>query len=252
MPGDDRTSLVGPALTAASVLISAAALVWSWQQDRQNVIRSQAQELRTVIADTIAAFDRLESVSLLLFDEVQPDLVEASEKVATDLGLLPIPARDFLWRRINERKLQVLQSIVTSDIADRVARLYAYHPAAYTASRRAVERQRNVFQSTVDELLTLTQRNILGVASNRDNYRTADLGNELRGTTLTCEAYFRDESSKALAPIRAYLASLVAASDRTLLQRSLLPEEAKVETAQQSAATNAKTLCGVKEFNLGR
>ena len=232
------------------MLISAAALVWSWQQDRQNVIRSQAQELRTVIADTIAAFDRLESVSLLIFEEVQPDLVEASEKVAADLDVSPIPARDFLWRRINERKLQVLRSIVTADIADRVARLYAYHPRAYTASRRAFERQRNVFQSTVGELLMLTQHNILGVASNRDNYRTADLGNKLREMTSICEAYFRDESSEALAAIRSYLASLVAVSDRTLLQRSLLPEEPKVNTAQQSAATDEHTLCGVDAAKL--
>ena len=63
-----KSSSLGPALAATPVLISALGLMWSWQQDRQITVRTQAQEFRTVAAPTVATLDRVEVFSTLLFD----------------------------------------------------------------------------------------------------------------------------------------------------------------------------------------
>jgi len=135
--------------------------------------------------------------------------------------------------------------MVTPEIEDRIARLYAYHPDAYSATQRAVKEQKNVFEDSVSGLLALTELDVF-FFDNKQNFQTAKLGNRLRKTTSICRDNFSYESTEALVKIRSYLSSLVVAPDQDLLQRNLLPEKTTINP-QQDTATYIPTTkwCGL-------
>lgn len=217
-----RTSLLGSILTAASVLIAAGGLTWSWYQDRQVVVRSQAQEVRATAAAAIAALDRIESLSMLLFDEMQPLYVDASERVAAEQSV--VAARDFLWSSINMRKLVVLRSLAQEAAEEPIARLYAYHPSVYASARQAMASQRRIFEEVVSELLADTEQDVLSFEDELERYQTAMLGNALRHTADRIRSEYAERSEASFAELRQFLASLVQASDERLVERVLLPQ----------------------------
>lgn len=230
-----QTSLVGHVLTAASILVAALGVMWSWQQHRIIVVRSQAQEFRTAAADAIAALDRMQNLSTLLFDEVQPFLVQTSEMVAADptvSNATITAARDFLWRSIDERKLEVLRSLATTSSRDPVARIYAYHPTVYKLARQAVAKQRSIFENAAAKLRDATEPNVLDLQKNRENFQTAALGKALRASTAKVKSEFIEESEQAISPFREFLAELVHLPDDRLARRELVPDGADAQRSE--------------------
>lgn len=76
----DRTIALKDILTSLSILVSIAALLFAWGQDRQIREREQADRIRAAAAETLAKVERWEELSLWFFQDIQPLYVETSEK----------------------------------------------------------------------------------------------------------------------------------------------------------------------------
>lgn len=76
----DRTIKFGEILTMVTIIVSVIALLTTLSKDRRLRISEHATKVRDAAAQTLAKLDRLEELSTSVFDEVQPLIVDVSEK----------------------------------------------------------------------------------------------------------------------------------------------------------------------------
>lgn len=88
----DQTLKLSDFITAVSVLISAMALVYAWNKDFSLKEREQANQVRDAASKTLAKLERRKELSLWIFKDIQPLIVESSEhlKNSKDLRRLGI------------------------------------------------------------------------------------------------------------------------------------------------------------------
>ena len=213
---------VGDILTVLSVMVSVAALSYSWSQDRALERQRQANEVREAAANTMAKLERWKSVALSLFDLVQPHLVKTSELLARDLtreGV--VTTRDTLYQWTLDSRLTTLALLRAEDIETAYVYLYGYDPRLQQELRGVLALLRHR-EAVVFECLQRVMQDEVFVympEAARGEYTTAQLGNALRNAVGQVQRMFAQDLDIALLPMERALGALVQRSDDELLDR---------------------------------
>jgi hypothetical protein len=203
----------GDLLTFASILVSAAGLAWTWHQDILTRERDQATEVRKAAASTLAKLERLGQLTDVLFADLQPTIVEASDLLAKNHD--PDLARDYFWKTVSAARLAQRKRVLDEQIENDYVTLYSY-----------VTQARPLFQSTIKNLRSAEDdaiENILVGCQDKfreydpKHYTRADLGNKCRDVLeAEREAYFNNIST-ILSPLKQRLEGIVSEQDSAII-----------------------------------
>jgi hypothetical protein len=216
---------IGDLLTTTSILISLIALLFSWSQSRDLVQREQANKVRDAAAKTLAKLQRWQTISLALFDEIQPSLVETSELLANSREAKKVyEARDFLYKKIRASDQHVRQTLRDEEIESAYVYLYGYNTKYRDTFRRAFTSLESQQDMMLSDLLERTEADVLAYVRNpqlRSNtYYTATLGNALRASASKVEERYRERILHQIAPVERELSNLVGKSDNEILRKN--------------------------------
>ena len=212
---------VGNLVTTISVLVTIIALLISWSEDRSLKMHEQANEVRNSAAKTMAKLERWREISLLLFDETQPYLIETSEmlKLNRDQDTV-IEARDYLYKNIQHSQLLTKKRLVEEEIETAYFYLYGYHPKMKIQFERLFDRLQGLQEKMHNQLLLGTQAQVLKYLDRdmaEQDYTTATLGDNLRRVSADVREMSRKQIDNALAPMEKLLGKIVQQSDQSLI-----------------------------------
>lgn len=214
---------VGDLLTSASILISILALFFSWSQSHILQEREQANRVRNAAAQTLAKLERWQQISLSLFDEIQPDIVETSELLANNRSpAQTIKARDYLYKKLRSSRLNLQKDLRQEEIETAYVYLYSYHPSLRKRFQNVLTNLETKENEMFEQLLSNTEGRVLSWHNSSKPYETSFLGNPLRADVTRIKKSYEAKLKKILQPIATDLTNLVIKSDSQILNKENL------------------------------
>jgi hypothetical protein len=207
---------MGNILTIVSILISIISLMYSFSKDRELRRKEQADVIRKAAGKTIAKLDRWKEITLSLYQDIQPLLVETTEKLQQDFNVIAV--RDYLWKKLNEKQIEILNNILKEDIETAYVDLYGFHPSVRNLFEETLSQLKSDQEAIFKKLLDETQDSILSFSGKEDTYQTAELGNRLRFSADAIREEAKRTIKERLDPLDIFLNRLVSMSDRDLLE----------------------------------
>jgi hypothetical protein len=207
---------LGDLLTLVSVLVSAAGLAWTWHQDIATRQREQTTDVRKAAATTLAKLDRVGELVELLFDDIQPIIIDTTDQLADKHD--PALARDVFWKSVTAARLLHRKRFMDEQIESAYVGLYSYMQDARGMFRDTVQHLRSEEDSAVENILQGCQSAILAYDRQHvQSYQPAALGNTMRDVVSRERDAYLKPSAATLADIQARLARIVAARDDEIL-----------------------------------
>lgn len=214
---------VGNVLTSVTVLISLAVLLNALAKDRRTRERELGDKVRASAGKTLAKLERWLQLSARLYHDVQPLLVDVSQKLHSELD---VPAaRDILWRDLAVARMAAEQRIIDEEIESAYVELYPYHPSIHRRFTETMARLKEVDAAVYFDFVKRTQERVLSYEGARKDYTPALLGNDLRLESVRAERRLMNDLDQAIKPIREFLVAVVSLSDQEIVSRSRLPSD---------------------------
>ncbi len=207
---------VGNLLTAASVLISAAALAYSWRNDRQLRRLEYADRIRYAAGLTASVFDRWQTLVQQFFDGVQPLIVEIDELAAQ--GQDTAAARRALVRGLYEHRAAVRRDVREERIESAYVDLYGYDPNVHALFLATVAQLHRIDDRAFDQLLHLAKGSQSAApATEPESDQRATLG-------VQCRTLYLAHHTDSLAVIKAFhsqMLRLIQATDHQIISHRI-------------------------------
>jgi hypothetical protein len=206
---------IGDILTTFTIVITLFSILYSLQKERALRQKEQADKVRTAGAKTIAKLDRWRDLSLGMFQYFQPIFVDASEKlsIAPNAELV----RDFLWKKLNESRINTSEKILQENIETAYVDLYGYYPQIKPLLEEVITLLKKEEDLMFRDLLMVTQADIRYFRDKKEGYRTAELGNRLRKHSKEIRDKFEKRINNILNPIGDLLFKLILKPDKELV-----------------------------------
>jgi hypothetical protein len=214
---------VGNLLTSATILITLVALLNTLAKDRRGRERDFADRVRAAAATTLGKLDRWRQLSARLYEDVQPLIVDVSQKLHSELDASA--ARDLLWRELAVARAAAEQRIVDEDIESAYVALYPYHPSVQRRFADTMAQAKQIDDGVYFDFVKQTQQQVLMYESKPKDYRPAMLGNDLRLQSARASLRLRNELEQAFTPIRTFLVAVISLSDRDIAARTQVVED---------------------------
>jgi hypothetical protein len=211
----DSTIKAGDVLTSVTILLSVIALVLSLAKDRNTRVSDQANKVRTAAATTLVKLDRWQSVQLALYQELQPTFVELSEDLLDQYDVVTV--RDKFWKQVNLGRAKIAHQVLEEQLGTAYGDLLTYFPSARRKVVDAFSELGEVENRVTQSFMGSGEQRILSLRGKQADYQTAYLGNLLREAGMAGAEQLKKDSDKVLAPVRAYLFSVIALSDYELV-----------------------------------
>lgn len=203
----------GTIVASAAVVVSAAALVYTWRQDRLIRIRAQADLVRVGAATMLAKLGRWQELTTWFYSEVGPVLVETAEKLAAEAA--PATVRDWTWKQFPHVRTNLLRRISDENLETVAPELGAYDVVTLThfaSLLRALKQQERL---SFEHFMARTQQAI-------EDYQGAGAvgtGNQLRDLAEIERRRLAGRLIEEAAAFCAYLTSLIASSNTDIMER---------------------------------
>ena len=211
----ERTIKFGDILTTATILVSVAALVFSWSKDRLTRESVQADKVRSAASYVLTKLDRWQAITLSLYDGLQPLFIEVSEGLQRDFDI--VQARDKLWKEIAEGRAEMSKNILEEEIGTSYVGLLSHFPDARKKFRDAFGDLSKAERRISSNFLEQSQYDVLSFEGKRDEYTSAMLGNALRTTAATFQGRLMVESNKIIEPLRDFLFEIIAKPNKEII-----------------------------------
>ena len=202
-----REIKIGDLFTAITIGISVFGLIWTWHKDLAQRELEQANRFRTASAVSLAKIERVQSLSMTIFEEIQPLIVEASENLDRDRNV--VLTRDFLYRGISQAQQRVRNRIIDERIEDAYVTLYGFSSTARSRIREVSENFNLLLYDLYSEIQADLERGIFSFEGKMSDYQTAYLGNELRSRLNAHRHLFRDMLEFLFKPLESELVAVL-------------------------------------------
>jgi hypothetical protein len=209
---------VGDILTSLTIIVSVAALVITWTKDQDTRQTQQADLVRSAAASVITKLDRWQALQLSLYQELQPEFVATSEKLAEEYDIIEV--RDYLWKTISNERIQISSRVLEEHISTSYINLLAHFPDTRRQFLDMFQQLSEIEERISGSFLKQSQQDILAFEGKEANYTSAMLGNALRSTAAKHKEEFIRETSNAIAPVRAFLFDVIAKTNAQILDAS--------------------------------
>ena len=122
------------------------------------------------------------------------------------------------------------ERILKEEIENAYVDLYAYEPAVYEPLTVTVAQLTRIDREVYEQFLETAQNVVLAYRDQHDEFRPAELGNDLRAVTIDARRRLVTRTDAALDPLRGFLLMVVSQPDTALVRRNLaLPVPANDE-----------------------
>jgi hypothetical protein len=232
----DTTVSIANVLTIATVLVSVVTLATAWRKDRLTRQREIADRVRSAAAVTLAKLERWDELARWFYRDVQPEFLEVTTSLADEFDVAA--ARDLLWAKLMTARIGSAERILKEEIENAYVDLYAYEPAVYEPFTTTMAQLRRIDNEVYEQFLETAQSVVLAYGDQqRDEFRPAELGNDLRAVAIEAQRRLVTRMSAALGPVRGFLLMVVSQPDAVLVRRSLalpVPAPDEIVTAASS------------------
>lgn len=209
----------GNLLTAASVLLSAAALTYGWRKDRQFRRGEYADRIRRAAGLIAGKLDRWQTLALQFFDEVQPLLLDV-EQAATQRQETAA-ARYALLRGLYEQRARTAQRIAAEQLDLAYIDLYGYDPRVHGLFLRAVSQMQRIGDESFDQMCELTWCEIAAPSAACPGASPTAVENGLRRQSAAIATAYERATDAVIAAFRTEILKLIVADDDQLLGRAV-------------------------------
>lgn len=214
----DWTIKIGDILTSLTILVSVVALIITWTKDRDAKETQQADLVRSAAASAITKLDRWQALQLSLYEELQPEFVITSEKLAEDYDVIKV--RDYLWKTISAKRTQIYSKVLEEQISTSYFNLLAHFPDTRNQFMNMFRALNAIEERMADGFQERTQQDVLAFEGKEANYTSAMLGNALRTTAANQKEQFMSQTSTTIAPVSEFLFDIIAGNNKQILQSS--------------------------------
>jgi hypothetical protein len=202
-------------IALAAVLVSVAALVYTWRQARQTRVRALSDTVRLGAAKMLTKLNRWQELATWFYFEINPTLVEAAEKLAS--GESRENVRDWTWKTLPKIRTDLLGRISDEDLETVSPELCAYDVGTLTYFLQLVATMRAVDQWTFEHFMNRSQDFIIQDVSSGVVY----IGNRLRGLAELDRQRLAARLKKQVTEFSEYLVQLISSSDGAIMDRKV-------------------------------
>ena len=204
---------IGQILTVISILGSLVGFGFAWNNDRSLKDKEYADRVRRSASVVTAKVERWAELSDRYFEDLQPTLVDVSEKVTETHSRQP--ANRMLFKGLMDAKAKASQRIVDEQLQIAYMELYGYVPAFQGVFDRTIAEIRNAEVSAQEALRTTLQAslvdpNILAETS------SSQVGNVLRNRTESERQKLRSHITEISRPLREKMLNVIQLKDGQL------------------------------------
>ena len=208
---------LGHLLTLLTVLISVATVLRSWAMDRRLGRQRQADQIRLAAAGTLAKIERWRRISLWFFEELQTELVQTSELLASDFDV--VKARDFLWKRVHAVRFATARRALDEEIDEAYAHISAFYPSIRESFLATMTRLRLAEEAMFKDAAAQTESVVLSFKDRMERFQSAMLGNALRETVDVIRSRYIEDMDRHMSDIIGRLNDIIASDETALLAR---------------------------------
>lgn len=170
-----------------SIILSAFVFIFTLIENRRFKRQEYAEKIRKTAGTVISKLERYKELTLRFFQDIQPLITEI------DIGLVQekdvIKTRDALWVGITKARITASQRIINEQIEMAYVDLYGYDFRVKDLFTNAI-RELNTIEAMIhEELLVLTQEDVLLMENRTNQIKSGELGNMLHAT---CEIVSSD------------------------------------------------------------
>lgn len=212
---------IGQILTVISILGSLAGFGFAWNNDRSLKDKEYADRVRRSASVVTAKVERWAELSDRYFEDLQPTLVDVSEKITETHSRQP--ANRILFKGLMEAKAKASQRIVDEQLQLAYMELYGYVPAFQGVFDRTIAEIRNA-EATMQEALSTTLQASLVDPSLLAESSTPQVGNVLRNRTESERLKLRARITEISRPLREKMLTVIQFKDDQLRNAQERPE----------------------------
>lgn len=209
----------GDVLTIVSLVVSAAALLLSWQKDRALKRKEYADKIRHSAGTVTAKLQRWKDLSLRYFEDIQPLITKADWMLAKKQAVVDI--RDLFWQGMVDARAVASQRIMDEQIEIAYTDMYGFDPRIQVLFSEVVNRLRIIDRSIYTQALYLTQAGIVHFESVPEPHQSAQLGNELRDGCYNLAEKCKSLMNNAIDPFAREMIKLIQESDQRIVARQV-------------------------------
>jgi len=204
---------IGQVLTIISIVGSVIAFFLAWGNDKALKDKEYADRIRKSAAAVTAKIERWSELSDRYFEDLQPTLVDVSEKVAETNARQP--ANRILFRGLMDAKGKASQRIVDEQLQGAYMELYGYVPQFQGVFDTTIERIKSAERES-QQALRLRLQDILldkAVTSLKDS---PSIGNVFRSSVEEERVKLQNRITQISRPLREKMLKVIQLKDGDL------------------------------------
>jgi len=215
---------LGDMLTPLSVLLSVVALWITWSHDADLKRKQYADQIRHSASVVTAKIERWGPLADRYFEDIQPAIVDASEKV--EATHTREPANRQLYRGLVQAEATASQRIVDEQLEVAYIELYGYVPSLQKTFDTTIQEMKKAEVKAHEDTSSALQEKLIDVGV-LQLPTSILMGNKLRVSAEAQRQKLRSEIESIATPLREKMLDLINLSDDDILN------ENKRETAMQ-------------------
>jgi hypothetical protein len=206
---------ISTAIASAAVLVSVAALIYSWQQDRRTRVRIVTDAVRLGAAKMLTKMNRWQDLATWFYFEINPTLIEVAEKLSS--GEARTTVRDWTWKALPAIRTDLLGRINDENLETVAPELCAYDVGALTHFMLLVAEMKATEKATFQHFMTRSEKVILeGECSS-----VASMGNRLRERAELDRQRLADQLTNKSSKFTEYLTNVISSSDDAIMKKQI-------------------------------
>lgn len=207
----------GDILTSLSILLSGVALLISWQNDSRLRTKEYADRIRRSTSIVTAKVERWGELSERFYQDIQPTIVDVSEKIAETHNTQP--ANRMLYRGCMDAESKSSQRIVDEQLQVSYMELYGYVPELQPVFDKTIREIKDAeaksHESLMDQLQEMVRNPEVQALTT-----SPEIGNPMRYKITDSRKELADKIQETTGPLRTKMLRLIQLSDDQLADAS--------------------------------
>ena len=206
---------IGDISTSLAIIISALTIASILTKDRSLRQKERADTIRNSAASTITKLDRWHELSLSIFHDVQPIFIDTIMTMSDNFD--PVKTKNILWKEMTAANNEITWKILSENIQTASVELMGYRPDIRRVFESALMELQAAREDMFSNFIYDAQQAVLSFEGRKEEYKTNDLWNKLRGTIMRNRLAFEDRIKPTFTEMSNLLLGLVSKDDADLL-----------------------------------
>lgn len=212
-----RAISIGDILTICSVLITAAALLYTWNKDQKLRKQEYADRIRHSAGTAIAKLERRRERAHNFYSDILPLFVDSADMF--DKNRRFRDTYNFMYRGIVLAHAVSTSKIIDEQIEIAYVDFYSYDPTIKDLVATAVCQLKSADELNLQEFFDKAAELLADSANSPNDPQKADLNNNLRQACLNSDRILQEKMTSILNPLRASIIKFVGSTNDDIVDK---------------------------------